>query len=110
MGNILDYLAWRGDLPLSRVPFGTVDALVLAVLSYVRFDGLVPAGERVPLGRAAEGYLDGYLNVEDITGEAMDTGVVFLRIVSPFYFMIAVKLASTFWRAISSIRCSSLRS
>ena len=57
MGNILDYLAWRGDLPLSRVPFGAVDALVLAVLSYVRFGGLVPAGERVPLGRAAEGYL-----------------------------------------------------
>ncbi|RKJ20480.1 MATE family efflux transporter [bacterium D16-50] len=35
-----------------------------------------------------------YLFMEDITGEAMDTGVVFLRIVSPFYFMIAVKLAA----------------
>ena len=35
-----------------------------------------------------------YLFMEDITGEAMDTGVVFLRIVSPFYFIIAVKLAA----------------
>ncbi len=35
-----------------------------------------------------------YLFMEDITGEAMDTGVLFLRIVSPFYFMISVKLAA----------------
>ena len=35
-----------------------------------------------------------YLFMEDITGEAMDTGVLFLRIVSPFYFVISVKLAA----------------
>ena len=39
MGNLLDYLAWRGDLSLDRVPFGPVDGLVLSVLSYVHFDG-----------------------------------------------------------------------
>lgn len=59
MGSLFDYLAWRGDLPLERVPLGPVDALALAVLSYVRFDGLLPAGEGEPvsLKRAAEGYL-----------------------------------------------------
>lgn len=59
MGNILDYLAWRGDLPLARVPFGAVDALVLSALSYIRFDTLVPSGEEgsVPLGEAAEKFL-----------------------------------------------------
>lgn len=59
MGNILDYLAWRGDLPLSRVPFGAVDALALSALSYVRFDTLVPSGAEgsVPLGEAAEKFL-----------------------------------------------------
>ena len=59
MGNILDYLAWRGELSLEQVPFGPVDALTLAALSYVHFDGLVPAGteESVPLGRTAERYL-----------------------------------------------------
>ena len=35
-----------------------------------------------------------YLFMEDITGEAIDTGVLFLRIVSPFYLMISVKLAA----------------
>ena len=59
MGNLLDYLAWRGELSLSQAPFGEVDALILSVLSYVRFEGLVPAGTEapVPLGRAAEEYL-----------------------------------------------------
>lgn len=59
MGNILDYLNWRGDLSLAQAPFGPVDALVLAVLSYIHFDALVPAGlsSPVPLGQAAEDYL-----------------------------------------------------
>lgn len=35
-----------------------------------------------------------YLFMEDITGTAIDTGILFLRIVSPFYFVIAVKLAA----------------
>lgn len=35
-----------------------------------------------------------YLFMENITGEAIETGVLFLRIVSPFYFLIAVKLAA----------------
>lgn len=34
MANILDYLTWRGDLPLSAVPWTPVDALLLANLSY----------------------------------------------------------------------------
>lgn len=57
MGNLLDYLAWRGDLPLDRVPFGPVDGLVLSVLSYVHFDGPAQGEEPVPLGKAAEEYL-----------------------------------------------------
>ncbi len=58
MANLLDYLAWRGDLSLERAPFGPVDALVLAALSYVRLDGLVGPAERpVPLGRTAEAWL-----------------------------------------------------
>lgn len=57
MGNLLDYLAWRGDLPLDRVPFGPVDGLVLSVLSYIHFDGPAQGEEPVPLGAAAEEYL-----------------------------------------------------
>ncbi|MCM1192654.1 MAG: MATE family efflux transporter [Butyrivibrio sp.] len=35
-----------------------------------------------------------YIFMEDITGTAIDTGVQFLRIVSPFYFVISVKLVA----------------
>ena len=59
MGNLFDYLAWRGDLTFERAPFGPVDGLILSVLSYVHFDGLVPEDVEHPvlLGRAAEEYL-----------------------------------------------------
>ena len=35
-----------------------------------------------------------YLFMKDITGTAVDTGVLFLRIVSPFYFVVAVKMVA----------------
>ncbi len=35
-----------------------------------------------------------YLFMKDITGTAVDTGVQFLRILSPFYFIISIKLAA----------------
>ena len=35
-----------------------------------------------------------YLFMEDITGAAIDTGVLFLRIVAPFYFVVALKLTA----------------
>ncbi len=48
MENILDYLDWRGDLTLSASPFNEVDALLLAELSFIEFEGIVPPPE---LGR-----------------------------------------------------------
>ena len=56
MANLLDYLDWRGDLPLDRGPFNEVDNLILAELSFVDFGGIVPGpgeGPAVPLGEAA---------------------------------------------------------
>ena len=35
-----------------------------------------------------------YIFLDNPTGAAMDTGVLFLRIVSPFYFVVAAKLVS----------------
>lgn len=60
MGNLLDYLAWRGDLPFAWSPFNPADALTLAALAYVRFDGLLPSGSKdsAGLGRIAERYLE----------------------------------------------------
>ena len=61
MSNILDYLRWRGDVPLSQSPFNDVDNLVLTRLSYIKFDGIVP--ERmdqlgIELGKAAAALRD----------------------------------------------------
>ena len=38
MGNILDYLDWRGDLAFSQSPFNEVDNLILACFSYLELD------------------------------------------------------------------------
>jgi len=43
MANIFDYLAWRGDITLAQSPFNAVDSLILSVLSYLPFDGIVPS-------------------------------------------------------------------
>ncbi len=39
MANMLDYLVWRGDIPLSVVPWGGVDGLICAQFSYLDFHG-----------------------------------------------------------------------
>ncbi len=35
MANIMDYLAWRGDISLSYSPFNDLDSLALSLLSYL---------------------------------------------------------------------------
>ncbi len=44
MANIFDYLTWRGDISLKEDPFNEVDSLVLAWLSYVNLDDIMPGG------------------------------------------------------------------
>ena len=58
VGDLFDYLRERGGLPLAQAPFGPVDALILAALSYVQLDGPADFSAAVPLGEAAAGYLD----------------------------------------------------
>ena len=41
MGNILDYLDWRGDLTFYQSPFNEVDNLLLSQLPYIDFSGIV---------------------------------------------------------------------
>ncbi|MDO5434995.1 MAG: DUF2974 domain-containing protein [Clostridia bacterium] len=40
MTNMMDYLAWRGDVPFSASPWNETDALIIAVVSYLNFDGV----------------------------------------------------------------------
>ena len=58
MANILDYIAWRGDLTFTQDPPNAVDALIFSSLSYICYGGRVEADPRtpVPLRLAAEEF------------------------------------------------------
>ena len=59
MSNVLDYLNWRGDLPLTTVPLCPVDTLLLSLLPYIRLEGIVPpldSTEPLPLPQALTAY------------------------------------------------------
>lgn len=58
MGDMLEYIRWRGDLSFADVPFGPVDGLIFSTLVYLRLEGIVPADTRypVPLQVAAEAF------------------------------------------------------
>ena len=74
MANLLDYLDWRGDLPLDQAPFNEVDNLILAELSFVDFKDIVPGpdeGESVVLREAAEAFFAKFPQ-----GEKIDMGVL----------------------------------
>lgn len=58
MANMLDFLDWRGDLPFSTVPLGEADGLILSCLSYINYQGIVPADDSgyVTLGQASDRF------------------------------------------------------
>lgn len=58
MATLLDYLTWRADLRFAQDPFNDIDALVMAMLSYVSFRDIVPEGDgSISLEQAAEQIL-----------------------------------------------------
>ncbi len=65
MENVMDYLDWRGDLSFEQAPLCEVDNLILAMLSYVELDGIVPTremGGSITLSEAAAEFQKGYDN------------------------------------------------
>ena len=60
MPNIQDYVLWRGDLPLERVPLCDVDALLLSYLSYMPYDHIAGDAfdEGISLRDAAQKLLE----------------------------------------------------
>jgi hypothetical protein len=43
MGDLFEYLKWRGDIPFHQVPLTPVDALILSELSYLHLESIVPS-------------------------------------------------------------------
>ncbi len=41
MSNIIDYMEWRGDVPLSACDFNEVDNIILSSITFVDLDGIV---------------------------------------------------------------------
>jgi hypothetical protein len=59
MENIYDYLRWRGDLSFENSTFLEVDSLILTLISYVNFDGIVPgvdSEDSITIKEASELY------------------------------------------------------
>ena len=42
MADMLEYLAWRGDIEFTQLPVNPVDALIFSTLSYIQFEDIVP--------------------------------------------------------------------
>lgn len=56
MANVIDYLKWRGDITFEQVKLGEVDNLLLSLLAFVDFTGIVshdPTAQPVTLKQAA---------------------------------------------------------
>ncbi len=74
MGNLFDWLAWRGDITLSQLPFGEVDNLALSVLAYLPLDGIVPGLDEkrgICLRDAAEAFFKN-ANLQDSVRDEQD--------------------------------------
>lgn len=55
--NLLTYMGWRGDIPLEKSPFNEIDALVLAIFSYLNLEKYIPSDNKeVTVGEIAEKY------------------------------------------------------
>lgn len=50
MGNIMDYISWRGDLSFEQSQFNEVDNLILACFSYVNLDGISTVTKQKGIG------------------------------------------------------------
>lgn len=67
MNNVYSYLKWRGDLDLSASAFNEADSLILSIISYVNFDGIVPgveSEESITMKEASDKYWSIHENIE----------------------------------------------
>ena len=64
-GTVMDYLRWRGDLPLARDGFNEVDNLVLCIISYLNFRRFNDLKTTDPTGAVALPEVAARLTEED---------------------------------------------
>lgn len=83
-GSILTYLEKLGQRTMEEMPFNDVDALILCVLAYLKFDGLVPdvneEGPPVKLEELAAGFKMDFLFTDERFGRMGRE--LFLRVIN----------------------------
>ncbi|NLT95382.1 MAG: DUF2974 domain-containing protein [Clostridia bacterium] len=68
--NVFTYLKWRGDLSFFEAAFNEGDSLILSLISYVEFDGIVPgvnSEESITIKEASERFLSVYKDADSLT-------------------------------------------
>jgi len=80
MSNVFDYLDWRGDITFSELPLGEVDSLILSLICYIDFDGIVPEDHTasVQLLSAAKQYLRRHRGEQAYLGAVVPASIVTL--------------------------------
>jgi hypothetical protein len=61
MADVFEYLAWRGDVSLDTVEANEGDRLILCMLSFVDFEGIVSDGigrQEIPLNQAVQIWIE----------------------------------------------------
>ena len=58
MGDIFDYLKWRGDLSFSIIPFNEIDNLICSRISYFPLELILKKNEKITLGNLYMTLLD----------------------------------------------------
>lgn len=88
MGNIMDYISWRGDLTFEQSKFNEVDNLILACFSYVNLDGITAVTEQN--GSGLKNLAEEFMKLH--TMEELEADKSFIRL-APFMMIEMAKTA-----------------
>ncbi len=82
MADIFDYLEWRGDISFSEVGVNEIDSLILSMICYVDFDGIVPRNEKnsPTLLAAARQYTNEHKGENIRMGAILPSGILNLLV------------------------------
>ncbi|MBO5415290.1 MAG: DUF2974 domain-containing protein [Clostridia bacterium] len=81
MATLFDYLDWRGDITFGEVGLNEVDSLILSMICYIDFDGIVPEKhdeKSIQLLAAARQYLRNHKGEQAYLGAILPPTLVTL--------------------------------
>ena len=77
MGNILDYLSWRGDIPFSVSPFNEVDNYIISKIGCPDYTGIVPEdGRGIGISETVDKYFTLHPYTEKGLGALASTNIL----------------------------------